>query len=134
MRHSITRNCWMCFDELALTTCTEWLFFVLLTDTSNCLVYCRWRVCQSFRRRLQGVGMSCPICVSVKFGDNSEQKKIHWRKCLNFDVLYLMYFLDTSVDIKYNNKDVHVSLIPNPSHLEVSNASFIQPYRKELQA
>lgn len=52
----------------------------------------------------------------------------------NFDVLYLMYFLDTSVDIKYNNKDVHVSLIPNPSHLEVSNASFIQPYRKELQA
>lgn len=45
-----------------------------------------------------------------------------------------MYFLDTSVDIKYNNKDVHVSLIPNPSHLEVSNASFIQPYRKELQA
>lgn len=45
-----------------------------------------------------------------------------------------MYFSDTSVDLKYNNKDVHVSLIPNPSHLEVRNASFISPYPNELQA
>ena len=26
---------------------------------------------------------------------------------------------DTSVDVPYDGKNVHVSLIPNPSHLEV---------------
>lgn len=28
--------------------------------------------------------------------------------------------LDTSTDLKYDGKNLHVSLIPNPSHLEVN--------------
>ncbi|KAK3092434.1 hypothetical protein FSP39_002811 [Pinctada imbricata] len=34
------------------------------------------------------------------------------------DVLSHLY---TSVDLQYDNKDIHVSLIPNPSHLEANN-------------
>lgn len=30
-----------------------------------------------------------------------------------------LLFSDTSVDLPYDGKNVHVSFIPNPSHLEV---------------
>lgn len=36
------------------------------------------------------------------------------------DLNMSVHFSDTSVDLNYNNDSVHVSLIPNPSHLEVS--------------
>ena len=32
----------------------------------------------------------------------------------------ISFVTDTSVDLQYDNKDIHVSLIPNPSHLEVN--------------
>lgn len=46
------------------------------------------------------------------------------------DVLSHLY---TSVDIKYNNKDVHVSLIPNPSHLEANNPVAVGKARSKQQ-
>ena len=33
--------------------------------------------------------------------------------------LFFSLFSDTSVDLPYDDKNVHVSFIPNPSHLEV---------------
>lgn len=39
-------------------------------------------------------------------------------KCIS--ILCLLVFSDTSVDLSFEEKSVHVSLIPNPSHLEVS--------------
>lgn len=46
------------------------------------------------------------------------------------DVLSHLY---TSVNLKYNNKDVHVSLIPNPSHLEANNPVAVGKARSKQQ-
>ncbi|XP_078315936.1 2-oxoadipate dehydrogenase complex component E1-like isoform X2 [Crassostrea virginica] len=46
------------------------------------------------------------------------------------DVLSHLY---TSVDLSYNDKDVHVSLIPNPSHLEANNPVAVGKARAKQQ-
>jgi hypothetical protein len=48
----------------------------------------------------------------------------------DYNITFLLYsidnqiifvcIVDTSEDIQYHGKDLHVSLIPNPSHLEVT--------------
>ena len=39
------------------------------------------------------------------------------------DRLIDRYHLDSSTDLTYDGKTLHVSLIPNPSHLEVNRIS-----------
>ncbi|KAH9519445.1 putative 2-oxoglutarate dehydrogenase E1 component DHKTD1, mitochondrial [Bulinus truncatus] len=46
------------------------------------------------------------------------------------DVLSHLY---TSVDLSYEGKEVHVSLIPNPSHLEANNPVAVGKARSKLQ-
>ena len=45
-----------------------------------------------------------------------------------------LHFADTSADLKYGDRTLHVSMLPNPSHLEAANPVAVGKARaKQLQ-